>query len=387
LIRQARNGVLPGEAPVKKRRPAAGNALRQATQRPLAELDRLPLPPDLAMSAREAPEIADCKIHIRGDVNDLGPSVPRGFVQAVYSKDAPVPAIPPAESGRLQLAEWMTSRSNPLTARVMVNRIWQHLFGRGLVSTVDNFGKMGEKPTHPELLDYLAVRFMDQGWSVKKIAREIVLSRAYRMSAAHHPRNARIDPDNRMWWRMNRRRLEVEAIRDSMLAVAGQLDLERPTGSPVMSFRRGFDVGRGAGTMPEDYAVKMRHRSVYVPVIRAFLPQMFETFDFPEPSETKGRREVTTVPTQALFLMNNPFVMELAAQAAKRLLAGEAGSDSARVGQAYQEVLGRSPGKEELARSLDFVRSASASSAPEDAGAWARLYQALFASAEFRYRS
>jgi hypothetical protein len=360
----------------KKNKGAGGNQLRVESTKILAELDQFPLPPDLVMAVRESDSAADCEVHIRGDVKDLGPKVPRGFVQ-VLSKPGEKFEIEAKESGRLELARWLVRRDNPLTARAMVNRIWLQLFGRGLVGTVDNFGAMGEKPTHPELLDYLAVRFMDQGWSVKKMIREIVLSRAYRMSAMHNARNARTDPDNRLFWRMNRRRLEVEAIRDSLLFVSGQLELNPPKASPVLGYRRSFDIGRGRGTMPEDYSVKMHCRSVYVPVIRNFLPAMFEVFDFPEPSETKGRRDVTTVATQALFLMNSPFVLEQSKQAAQKLMSDSSLSETQRVEQVYREVLGRAPGTEEVKRSLEFVGQSG----------WAGLYQTLFASAEFRYRS
>ncbi len=366
--------------------------LRQASGRILSDLDRFPLPPDRVMAAREGGAPADCEVHIRGDVQDLGPKVPRGFVQVVGLPGAK-PGIGASESGRLQLAEWLAGAQNPLTARVMANRIWHQLFGRGLVATLDNFGAMGEKPSHQELLDYLATRFVDHGWSVKKTIREIVLSRGYRMGASHQARNHRLDPDNRWFWRMNRRRLEVESIRDALLAVSGRLDLTRPEASPVLSYRRGFDIGRGQGTMPEDYSVKMRQRSVYVPVLRNFLPAMYETFDFPEPSETKGRREVTTVPTQALFLMNSPFVLEQARYAAEKMLAAGLPGEAQRVTRAYREVLGRPPTADEIRRSLEYVKatreaeSAAGESPGPELAAWARLYQALFASAEFRYRS
>src|SRR5260370_25531130 len=218
-----------------------------------------PVPPDLMMGARENKEIADCEVNIRGDAQQLGPQVPRGFVQVV-SKPGLKAEIGPNESGRLELATWIAQRDNPLTARVAVNRIWHHMFGRGLVPTLDNFGKMGEQPSNQPLLDYLASRFMDQGWSVKKMIREIALSRAYRLSTVQDARDARIDPDNVLLWRMNRRRLEVEAIRDSLLMSSGQIDLTPPANSPVLTMRRGFDLGRGRGSTPEDYSVKMRNR-------------------------------------------------------------------------------------------------------------------------------
>ena len=206
-------------------------------------------------------------------------------------------------------------------------------------------------------------------------------------------RDARIDPGNTLVWRMNRRRLEVEAIRDSLLMISGQIDLTPPANSPVLNMSRGFDLGRGRNGAPADYSVKMRTRSVYVPVMRNFIPPMFEVFDFPEPSETKGLREVTTVPTQALFLMNSTWVIEQSKHAAERLLADASLTDAARVTRVYREALGRAPTAEETKQALEFMKvsSVAADTGAEPATAhqtaWGRLYQALFASAEFRYRS
>jgi len=360
-----------------------GQKLRAQAQQILNELDKFPLPQDLVMAVRDSSSPADCEVHIHGDVKDLGPTVPRGFPQVV-SKPGEKAQIGPQESGRLELAQWLTRRDNPTTARVAVNRIWEHLFGRGIVATVDNFGAMGEKPSHQELLDYLAVRFMDEGWSAKKIIREIVLSRAYRLSSAANERNDNVDPGNVLLWRANRRRLEVEAIRDSLLLISGRLDLKPPVESPVMEFRRGRSLdgkgGRRDRNAPDDYSVSMLCRTVYVPVVRNFLPEMFETFDFPEPSETKGVRDVTTVPTQALFMMNSQFAIDQSRFAATRLLSSQSVTPQARITRAYREVLGRAPTAPELARSLAFVKT-------PDPVAWEHLYQALFASAEFRYRS
>jgi hypothetical protein len=213
--------------------------------------------------------------------------------------------------------------------------------------------------------------------------REIVLSRAYRLSSTPNERNENIDPGNVLLWRANRRRLEVEAIRDSLLLISGRLDLKPPAESPVMDFRRARGVdGKGPRkrNVPDDYSVTMLCRTVYVPVVRNFLPDMFETFDFPEPSETKGVRDVTTVPTQALFMMNSKFAIDQSKHAAEKLLAAQSLTPQARVTRAYREVLGRTPTAPELAKSLDFVKAS-------DTLSWEHLYQALFASAEFRYRS
>ena len=365
-----------------------GQKLRTQAQQILNELDRFPLPQDLVMAVRESASPADCEIHVHGEVKELGPTVPRGVPQ-VLEKPGEKVDIGAKESGRLELAQWLTRRENPLTARVAVNRIWEHLFGAGIVPTVDNFGAMGERPTNQALLDYLAVRFIDGGWSTKKMIREIVLSRAYRLSSMPNARDEKIDPGNVFLWRANRRRLEMEAIRDSLLMIAGRLDLNPPPASPVEEFRRGRVVGgknptRNQRNAIDDYAVSLLCRTVYVPVVRNFLPEMFETFDFPEPSETKGVRDVTTVPTQALFMMNSKFAIEQSKHAAENLVKTDAQSPEARVTRAYREVLGRAPTAPELAKSLEFVQTESGAAGSE---AWEHLYQALFASAEFRYRS
>jgi hypothetical protein len=408
---------LANTAPAAIQQGQVQQKLRQNSQEILRQLDQFPLPTDLAMAVRDSADIADTEVLVKGEIKDVGPVVPRGFPQ-VMSKPGESMPIPAGHSGRLELAQWLTRRDNPTTARVAVNRIWEHLFGSGIVVSVDNFGAMADKPVNQPLLDYLAVRFMDQGWSTKKLIREIVLSRTYRLSTASLPRNEKVDPDNKLLSHANRRRLEVESIRDSLLMVAGRLDLTPPTASPVLTLPRATPVVRrqrpGAA---DDYAVSMQSRSIYVPVLRNMLPEMFELFDFPEPSETKGLRDVTTVPTQALFMMNSRFVIEQARAAASKLLAMAGATPEERVTRAYLEVLNRAPSAAELNRALIFVHSAQEEApqfdptflpdpkarrgpaarrnpgeppplpqlAPE-VSAWEHLYQALFASAEFRYR-
>jgi hypothetical protein len=404
----------------------ANQKVRQTANQLLAQLDRFPLPADLVMAVRDGANPADCEVYIKGEVKDLGPKVPRGFPQVMSAPDEPA-RIDAAESGRLELARWLTRRDNPTTARVAVNRIWQHLFGRGIVSSVDNLGLMGEKPSNQPLLDYLAVRYMEQGWSTKKLIRELVLSHTYRLSTTMATRdalrNVKIDPGNVYLWRANRERLEVEPIRDSLLMIAGNLDLNPPAVSPAMNLRRSAVVGGGRGGVQQDYADTMRNRTVYVPVVRNFLPPMFETFDFPEPSETKGVREVTTVPTQALFMMNSRFVIDQARQAAAHLLSANYATPQDRITRAYREVLGRVPTAAEINRAMIFIHSAQEEAEAQpaedtqparrqagarparggrggrgpveaplakitpEASAWEHFYQALFASAEFRYRS
>ena len=354
----------------------------------------------LAMGVREANQPKNCRINIRGEASNLGSEVPRGFLQ-VISIDGLEKNIPQNASGRRELAQWITSPKNPLTARVMVNRIWHHLFGRGIVRTVDNFGETGERPTHPALLDHLASRFIENKWSVKKTIREIVLSSTYRMSSAHDEQNYAKDPGNNHYWRMNVRRLEVEAIRDAMLAAGGNLDLEPQNGSEVANMKAGAVIASNNTRGLAGY--KSNKRSVYLPVIRNNIPEVMENFDFAEPSSVTGRRDVTTVSTQALFMMNGPFVIQQSRALATLLLEDKGlSSDEDRVAAAYQRTLGREPSGEETKRALAFVHGGAAQDNADaaqkqpakpsanaegktDTSAWALLAQALMAGAEFRY--
>ncbi len=321
---------------------------------------------------------ADTQIHVRGSVQNLGAKVPRGFLQV--ANHGPAPKIPEKESGRRELGDWLASRDNPLTARVFVNRAWTWLFGTGLVRSPDNFGTTGDAPTHPELLDHLAVRFMDEGWSVKKLVREMVLSRAYQQASVGlaGPQLAAglaADPENKLLWHANRRKLDAESIRDTVLQISGQLDLAQ--GGPLLK----------AGTSADyNYKHTDTRRSVYSPVLRNSLPELFEAFDFADPSLVVGKRSDSTVAPQALFMMNHPWVMEQSQSAAQKLLAGKLADDRERVAHAYRLVLGRPPTDGEVTLALKFlpVESAASESAKR-AEAWGRFYQALFASVDFRY--
>ncbi len=325
---------------------------------------------------------ADTKLHLKGDPHTLGANVPRGFLRVASLPNTPDIEVNSSQSGRLELAKWIARRENPLTARVMVNRIWHHLFGVGLVRTTDNFGKTGEAPTHPQLLDHLATRFVDDGWSVKKTIRHIMLSRVYQLSSAHDAKNMAVEPDNRLLWRANRRRLEVEPIRDAMLAVSGELDAAYPGPSPVMKYNAG-EIGR---QVQANIGVGSDHRSIYIPVVRQNLPEMWETFDFADPAEVKGVRDITTVAPQALFMMNNPFVLDRARKAAQRLVNDSSLNDRQRLERAYVLTLGRKPASNEVERIERFMTSLAGDG--KKAGresAWAAVMHALFASAEFRY--
>lgn len=357
--------------------------------------DAAPPQPGWTMGARDRETIVDSRIHVRGDPTNLGDPVPRGFLQVVN-----LPGVPPpskSQSGRLELAQWLTHRSHPLTARVMVNRVWQHLMGRALVMTPDDFGVTGAAPTHPELLDYLAVRFMEEGWSVKKLIREIALSRAYRMSTDGNAANVERDPDNTHFWRMTPRPVEVEVLRDAILAFSGQLDPYPPREPFLSRFhpQRDAELHSFKPFLTVDMIVDT-HRSVYLPVVRGTLPEMFSLFDFAPPDRTVARREESIVPAQALFLMNSPWVMEQAAHAARRVLdETRFGGDEARVRHLYALAYSRKPSAAELQRAVAYV------SRPEETLAtprskepatpealrearWTSFCQMLIASAEFR---
>ena len=328
----------------------------------------------LAVGVAEAAP-SNARICLHGDSNDLGPAVPRGSIHLFQVPS--ITTIDSHQSGRLQLAEWVTSPQNPLTGRVMANRIWQHLFGVGIVSSADNFGTTGEAPSNPQLLDYLAGRFESDGGSVKRTIRAIVLSHAYQLASNYDPADAAMDPADRCLWRASPRRLEAEAIRDAMLSASGQLDASRPVGSPVMTM--GIGELRRAGRDAE--FAGGAHRSVYIPILRELVPPVLDLFDFAEPTLVTGNRDVTTVATQALFLMNNRFVLQQSRHMADRVLASPATDDAGRVDQAYRLALCRPATALEKSRAVQYVSTYSGSRSE----GWASLCQALFCSAEFRY--
>jgi len=323
--------------------------------------------------------VADCPIYVRGELQEKGPVIPRGFV-AVLNPSGSVQQIPASQSGRLELAQWLTSPQNPLTARVMANRVWLHLFGEGIVASADNFGATGDRPTHPELLDFLAGRLVANQWSVKKLVREVVLSRTYRLSAAHDTKNFATDPDNSLYWRANQRRLDAESIRDAVLAVSGRLDLEPPRSSPVTALGD-MDIGRNRNAVLK---ADSRKRSVYLPIVRDMVPDVLDLFDFAEPSLVVANRDVTTVPSQALFMLNSPFIHENSTALAKRVQTA-ASDDRARITSAYLTALSRPPTPVELARGESYLKKLSAEPGCSPETAWTTFCQAFIASAEFRY--
>ena len=304
------------------------------------------------------------------------------------------PEIGPDVSGRAQLADWLTSAQNPLTSRVAVNRVWQHLFGQGLVGTPDDFGTRGERPSNPELLDHLARQFMQQGWSVKRLIRHLVLSRTYQLSSNFDRAAAARDPENRWLWRMNRRRLQVEALRDGLLAVSGQLDP-----SPAESVVAELNVqATGVGVKPNK-PVRSVRRTIYLPVVRNDLPALFQLFDFGDSLSVNGRRSTTNVAPQALFMMNSPLVLEAATRTAAIVLAGcDVPDERQLLERLYLRILGRPPRPDEIEPSLALVHAALSESAGSEPAAsesaveasarvraWAILSHALFCSTSFQY--
>jgi hypothetical protein len=289
-------------------------------------------------------------VFIRGNPKIPGPSVPRRLLEAVCGGDQPAPT---SGSGRLELAERIASPSNPLTARVYVNRIWHHLFGRGIVSSVDNFGKLGESPSNQPLLDHLAERFTRDGWSTKRMIRAIVLSSAYQMSSQSDSASDQADPENKLLHRQNVRRLEGEAIRDHLLSVSGRLDLTMG-GPSVPVHLTSFMEGRGrpGGSGPLDGAGR---RSIYIEVRRNFLTPMLLAFDYPIPFNTMGRRSISNVPAQALILMNDPFVHDQALIWAKRMLAEISADAQQRIARMYESAFSRPPTADEVTAVLAFA--------------------------------
>jgi hypothetical protein len=308
------------------------------------------------MSVEEHKEAGDWHVHVRGNIRNLGAKVKRGFLAvATPSNRSPKPEIPKGSSGRLHLAEWVASPENPLTARVYVNRVWHHLFGRGICPTPDNFGEMGRRPTHPELLDHLTTEFIANGWSTKKLIRKIMLSSTYLMDSTVAASIIEADPENKLFSRQNRRRLEVEAIHDSIFAASGKLDLEKGSKS---------------------------RRAIYKKLDRNKIPEMFDVFDFPNPNLVSGVRNASTVPTQALFLLNNAFVINEAKVAAEHMLTNNLDFEQ-RLVLAYKTTLGRTPRKNEKSLAIKYLQQHD--NDPDNPEVWAGIFQSLYACVDFRY--
>lgn len=320
-------------------------------------------------------EIIEMPLLTRGEIGREEAIIPRAYPAAIPVKN-PDP-IPEHQSGRLELAGWLTRGDHPLTARVFVNRVWMHLFGQGLVATVDNFGTSGDAPSHPELLDTLAVKFVRDGWSTKRLIRSLVLSRTYRQSSDYDPLTFQKDPSNQLLWRMPKRRLEAESIRDAMLFVSGELNHKRPGGSLVAKSigDRPISLIGLDKKLPKDLDGST-HRSVYLPVIRDRLPDVLSLFDFAQPSLVTGNRETTNVPVQSLYLMNSSFVQDRARALANRLR-NETTTDEEFVARAFHLCAGREPHANERDRSLAFLNN-------ETELTRLSFCQAMLSTAEFR---
>lgn len=344
--------------------------------RRFTEVDDSGNPKTLAMGVQDSGTPGDGRVLIRGEVEKPAQEVARGFLQVLDFAPSTA-SIRTKQSGRRELATWLTSDENPLPPRVMVNRIWQKLFGEGLVSTPNNWGTTGEKPSHPELLDYLAARFIDQGWSIKSVIREIVLSNTYRRSSTFDQQSFAIDPYNRLLWRAKPRQIDAEALRDAMLAVSGRLELEAPHGSVIA--QNNGRVGRQIrpGSFSDSY-----HRSIYLPVVRDVLPESLALFDFPDPSMPNAKRDETNMPSQALYLMNSDYVIGLAKAMAKRISTRFEGEDQ-RIRSAFLLAYSRPASADEVASCDEFLNRFAANGSSHEQ-AFQAFCQTLLSSAEFR---
>lgn len=331
---------------------------------------------------------------VRGNAHAPAQTVPRGFVRVISR--APWPQIPAGQSGRLQLAEWLVDPENPLPSRVTVNRLWQRLFGEGLVRSVDYFGTRGDRPSHPELLDWLATEFIRSGWSQKHLIRELVLSRTYALSSAQDAIASARDPDNRLLWRMNRRRLDAESLRDAILASSGQL-LPSP-GGPALALQLPENVGgldpkdvnpisfRTAKFLPEQQYV----RTIYLPVVRSRAQpgpaELRNLFDFVPPTEMIGQRPATSVATQALFLLNSEFMKSQAAHLTDWLLRQPAADDHQRLDTLYLRALNRPALEAEQRLADQFLQAGGTPGGAQSRAAWISYCHALLSSNEFLFR-
>ena len=355
-----------------------------------------------AIAVQDVEKPADMRLTIRGNPYALGETMPRGLVRVAMW--GPQPKIPAGQSGRLQLAEWIANARNPLTARVAVNRVWQKLFGEGLVRSVDYFGTRGDTPSHPDLLDHLAHRFMNEGWSHKKLIRTLTLSRVYRLSSGNadlqsseafeNPRPLEVDPNNVLFSRMNRQRLDAESIRDAMLLASGRL--ASPSGGPGLPLEfpeniTGLPITGKADVHPQFSIKKEREshafeRTLYLPVVRTGTQpgtaRLRDMFDFPQPAQFTSKRSETTVPTQSLYLLNADLVRERAEDLAKALLV-TMGDDATCIARLWLRVLNRPVTAAEREDAFAFLQAAR--SVGEN-HAWTELARALFGTNEFLLR-
>ncbi len=426
----------------------------------LAVVDDNGNPRSYCMGVQEKGEPREARVLVRGEIDQPAQAVPRGFPKVLVDHEYKIPAN---KSGRLELAKWIGSDDNSLTARVMVNRIWNSLLGQGIVASTDNFGVTGQPPSHPELLDYLAIKFVQSDWSVKTIVKEIATSRVYRMSSAFNQRAHDYDPSNTLLWRANPRRLDAEGLRDAMLAISGEIDLERTRGSEVAKagymrvrdgvlgdargqarealakmrsnltaetqqrirdaarengnngtgrnrFRgrnRGNRLGQGMPSRNDQQSIRERYqqeigktlrkitnaldmedakfRSIYLPIVRDAVPRSLDVFDFPDSSIVVGVRESSNTANQALYMLNNPFVLQQSEVFSERVTKAAA-STQQRIDLAFRLAYGRLPTSGERNATAFFLRDAVKTTSPENRSqVFAMFCQSLLASAEFRY--
>ena len=333
-----------------------------------------------AMAAQDnsAKRLGDLHIRIRGETTNLGKKVARGFLQVATYNGESTPQISDKQSGRVELANWLTHPNHPLTARVMSNRIWQQLFGIGIVATSDNFGVRGAKPTHLKLLDHLANEFVNDNWSMKSLIRKIVLSRTYQQTASTPSKN---DPDNTKLHHQNRRPASAETIRDSILAIAEKLDRESKQSTVTQLGMYAIETSgkRHASLAQTD---KLLHRSIYMPIVRGAVPPSLSVFDFPNPDLVTGNRSETTVPSQALFMLNSPFVLEMAAEVSKSFEPAE--STHSIVQKLYKRILIRESNSQETTSAKSYIGELT-SAGKSKQQAVASFTQILFSSTEFRF--
>ena len=337
--------------------------------------------------ARRAPgvveeEAPDQPLLVRGNHRNLGDVVPRGYLTAVDNQPYGDPGLV-----RLQLANAVTASDNPLTARVAVNRLWRHLFGYGLVRTVDNFGRLGDLPSHPELLDYLANEFVNGGYSVKRLVRRLALTRTYRLSSEASPKSTEVDPSNRWLQHGNLRRLDAEAIRDAMLMISGRLDttMYGPSVPVHYAARRGLTQGD-----PDNGPVDGDgRRSIYQEIRRNAHNPFLEVFDLPKPATTRGQRDATNVPAQSLALLNSPLVIGQADEWGRRLADGEPTSVDGRITHMFLKALTREPTETERGRVTQYVSDVAADRGTSselllyDGRVWQDVAHSLFNLKEF----
>jgi hypothetical protein len=386
------------------------------TQSRIGAVDENGVPLSLCMGVQDAKQIRPSRLLVRGEIDQPAQEIDRGFVQVISSNAKRLSA---SSSGRLELADWIASPTNPLTARVMVNRIWLYLMGEAIVRETDNFGMSGPAPTHPELLDHLAIEFMEHHWSVKHMIREITASRAYRLSTETSPQVLEADPDNHFLARGNLRRLDAESIRDSMLAISGQMDWKRPRGSIVSQFGDVQWGPNGPASLPpntlpilaskekdlgtilkllgsvsrgrsDPLQIPVYYRSIYLPIVRNSIPRSLDVFDFAEPTLVVGQREVSNTPDQSLYMLNNAFVLEQSEALARSVLSqSQSRSQTLSIAafQCWERIFGRPATDQEKLLINKFLKGAGTDRGSDMSQfqALSQFCQSLFCSAEFRY--